>query len=459
MSQKVLQTPELVFRIGWFVPLWSSKDFFPKDLISCIKVCRLWRDMLTPLLWMVHIDYDSEFPEAVAHANRQHIRYLTHNGFDPSIKALQVTQLKGLSLELYYFCRPEVISLLEKNPALISLEVILSSFEESGLVDIAPALLKMTALRCLSLFGNAYMKPDVMRSVLDNNQRLESLTLQIPIDTDTAFGDLRLCLGIKKLCFLLNPTKPTWLFSILQHCPNVEMLTIMGNPDRDMDLQKSNIVSLSKILREYCPKVNQLTLQGYDHRNSSTLSTGDYLILIQATSNLVQLEMSMDDFSTVVCDALLHGSAHSLEVLNLYIHGESTAAESIVSAGKILSSCPKLEHLKLVIREYSECLEKMDKALTVQQPWICSHLKTIVLTPASFQSFSCPASCQFTLDGTCTIEMACEAEIWKQGWKNLNPYYGFPHIPPTLQKHRAALLTAASTLQFVNTIDLGFSRY
>ncbi|KAF9415979.1 hypothetical protein BGZ94_010347 [Podila epigama] len=457
MSQQVLQTPEMVLHIGWFVPLWFSNRFRPKDLISCITVCRLWRDLLTPLLWMVYDDSlfrVMNIPEMTAHDNSQHIRYIRLFGLIRR-EIPRVSQLRGLHLGAFDSWHRDVVYLLQTNPALVSLNVTQLSFSKSGLVAITPALLKMTALRHLCLGGECRLKPDILRSILDNNQGLESLSLNVHYDTVLDFDDWSLYIGIKNLCVRFHPARPTWLFSLLQHCPNVETLYILEFC-WDLRHRKSNIVWLSKILHEHCPKVKGLR---FWESGSSTLSMEYYLTFIQATNNLVQIEMSMGDFSTVICDALLRGSAHSLEVLHLYIHGRSTAAESFVSAGRILSSCPKLEHLLLVIDGHPGYSEATDKALFAR-PWIGSNLKTFTLKPKFYESYTDSASCQHeTIEDACSIEIAYEAEIQKQGWRNLNPRYEFPHVSWTRRQHRAALLTAVSALQHVNTVDLGFCRF
>ncbi|KAF9415980.1 hypothetical protein BGZ94_010348 [Podila epigama] len=199
MSQKVLHTPELVIHIGQFVSLWQSNSFHPKDLISCIKVCRLWRDAMTPLLWMVYDDKFSTIPESAVHANSQHIR--------------------------------------------------------SGMTTITPVLLKMTSLRCLSLCGSSFVRPDVLRSILDNNQCLESLTLDVFRVADPDFDDWRLYLSIKALCFQFYRIKPTWLFRLLEHCPNVKTLSMNEDPSYDSSPQWPTAPLLSMILQEFCKKV------------------------------------------------------------------------------------------------------------------------------------------------------------------------------------------------------------
>lgn len=87
----------LVHRVGQMLPLWdypqkgAPKDAFqPRDLLSSIKVCRLWSATLTPLLWTIYddafmlchsvTDYSFDggghvcnMPEEIFHAHSRHI--------------------------------------------------------------------------------------------------------------------------------------------------------------------------------------------------------------------------------------------------------------------------------------------------------------------------------------------------------------------------------------------------
>ncbi|KAF9428257.1 hypothetical protein BGZ94_002965 [Podila epigama] len=185
----------------------------------------------------------------------------------------------------------------------------------------------------------------------------------------------------------------------------------------------------------------------------------DYLNVIQATSNLVQLRLPMNSFSTVMCDALLHGSAHSLEVLFLDIRGESSAQESIVSAGRILSSCPKLQHLQLAFDSYPTYSDGLEKPLTAQ-PWICSNLKTITMITNQLFSAFCMSSCECkTSEEARTIGVACDTEIQKQGWEVVDYQYKDRHVPWECKRDRLVLFTAASALPHVNKVSLGDQIY
>lgn len=64
MRDSPVNLPELIYRIGRFVPLWKDMrpdhyqySFDPKHLLACIQLNQTWRRTLTPLLWTVY-DYN-----------------------------------------------------------------------------------------------------------------------------------------------------------------------------------------------------------------------------------------------------------------------------------------------------------------------------------------------------------------------------------------------------------------
>ncbi|KAF9425453.1 hypothetical protein BGZ94_007507, partial [Podila epigama] len=376
-SEVVLQTPELLFRIGWFMPLWKHNRIQPKNLVSCIKVCRFWRDVLTPLLWMVYDDTHDCIPAEIIHANREHIRYLDHSA--SSGQSLpQVTQLKGLYLKLLSTDLPQHVALLEANPGLRSLHL----RQISDGPEFSPSLFKpLTALQYLCLIGRDNgLSSSILKSILDSNQRLESLSLEFISALDPDFNDWGVYPGMKKVRFRDTTSTFHCYFRLLQGCTNLEML-VMNESWMDPYDRRPRYALLSRILQEYCRKVKVLWYhQLYENIPDNVLSTRDCLNVIQATSNLVQLRLAMNSFSAVICDTLLHGSAHSIEALFLDIESKSSGPESFVSAGRVLSSCPKLQHLHLSFEYYPKCSVDLEKPLFAQ-PWVCNNLKTITLKP------------------------------------------------------------------------------
>ncbi|KAF9428998.1 hypothetical protein BGZ94_000179 [Podila epigama] len=454
VSEIVLQTPELVFRIGWFVPLWKRGWLYPKDLVSCIKVCRLWRDVLTPLLWMVYDDSRLHIPDEAIRANRKHVRYLKLiKSYGQSFS--QVCQLKGLYLEFDPLSTFEEFTLLEANPGLLSLEL-----KQATVRPCFPAALfkPLTSLQSLRLYGGS-IPLAALKSILDSNQLLVSLFLEFTSTLDPDFDGWCIYPTIKRIRFRYNPSKSTWYFRLLQSCTNLEELAV--TEIRHFRCVRQPIFALlSRILQEHCRKLKVLWyFEQYTDIPDNMLTTKDYLNVIQATRNLVQLRLSLNGFSTLLCDALLHGSAHSLEVLFLDIQNASSDQESIASAGRVLSSCPKLQHLQVFFRCYPKYSDDLEKPL-IAQPWICNNLRTITLTAKRCLSTICEASCECkTSEEACTIGVACDAEIQRQGWRIVDRLYNSRHIPWKLKEHRGVLLTAASALPHVNKVHLGSQHY
>ncbi|KAF9405415.1 hypothetical protein BGZ94_003561 [Podila epigama] len=370
------------------------------------------------------------------------------------------TQLKGLELHLFERHPNEHLELLEANPGLSSLSLCMDSDRLSVPMDDFITLLKpLTALQSLALGGDLPLQPATLKKVLDRNQRLESLYLIGFTGTGPDFDDWSIYSSIRKVHFHCHLTTSTCIFRLLQHCPKVEALTVYIACTFSMRDGEVQIAFLVKVLQEHCRKVKVLTLGETFHGNAVAIATMDCFKVIQSTHNLVKLRILTDDFSLTLCDALLHGSSHSLEVLFLDVRGNLAKKDSIVSVGKVLSSCPNLRHFHVVFQRYPGYSGKTDKALA-NRPWVCKRLETITLkSRRSDVLMECPSICKGKVsEFNCSIEAACAVDIRSQGWRRRDPYEGH-HVPMTRQKHRAALLTAASALQHVHTIDLGFCVY
>ncbi|KAF9427247.1 hypothetical protein BGZ94_005229 [Podila epigama] len=406
---------------------------------------------------MVHTNPGRCIPDEIIQSNRKHIRYLSHSRlFGRDIP--QATQLKELSLELSGTATlHQEIALLEANPGLRSLHLL----QKINSPDLSPSLFKpLTALQYLNLGGiNKGFSPELLKSILDSNQHLGTLILNYNSTLETDFDDWCVYPNIKIVHFRYNTSNFSWYFHLLQRCANLEVLALNEVRQHQCD-RRPQFALLSRILQDHCQKVKILRYdERYDEMPADMLTTKDYLNVIKATSNLVRLRLSMNSFSTVLCDALLHGSIHSLESLSLDIQGEFSYQESIVSAGRVLSSCPELQRLQLLFEYYPLYSNDTEKPLAAQ-PWICNNLKTIALKPRRRIYTSCESSCECkTSEEARTIGVACDAEIQKQGWKYAYLRYKDHHIPWRLKENRVVLLSAASALPHVAMVHLGHEQY
>lgn len=167
MNTQPLDLAEIVHRVGSFVPCWTidakghdTFNFQPQDLIACIKVCRLWRSALTPLLWQVFHEWPMSkrgVPEETLRAQSTHFRYAQLSHHRPSFD-LQATLLRGLKLPPDTLMPKE--DLIISNQRLTQLEF---SFGPKDQYDrLIPALESLTLLQHVVLKGLS----------LDNNHNL-----------------------------------------------------------------------------------------------------------------------------------------------------------------------------------------------------------------------------------------------------------------------------------------------
>ncbi|KAF9094318.1 hypothetical protein BGX27_001475 [Mortierella sp. AM989] len=80
-----LDIPEILHRIGQFLPLWLFADqeykpqFIPKTLIRCISVSRNWYNVMSPILWYLYDDTLMRIvPREAVHRNAHFIKVLNH---------------------------------------------------------------------------------------------------------------------------------------------------------------------------------------------------------------------------------------------------------------------------------------------------------------------------------------------------------------------------------------------
>ncbi|KAF9347481.1 hypothetical protein BGX26_001032 [Mortierella sp. AD094] len=80
-----LDIPEILHRIGQFLPLWIYSDhgykpqFVPKTLVRCASVSRHWHNVMSPILWYLYDDtLMNTVPREVVHRNAHFIKVLNH---------------------------------------------------------------------------------------------------------------------------------------------------------------------------------------------------------------------------------------------------------------------------------------------------------------------------------------------------------------------------------------------
>ncbi|KAG0325088.1 hypothetical protein BG004_003298 [Podila humilis] len=77
-----LEIPEILARVGHFIPQWTTHiacRFSPRQILQCTQVCRLWYNVLYPLVWQAFDDSIMQYiPIGVIRLNANWIRVLDH---------------------------------------------------------------------------------------------------------------------------------------------------------------------------------------------------------------------------------------------------------------------------------------------------------------------------------------------------------------------------------------------
>ncbi|KAF8980623.1 hypothetical protein BGZ46_003936 [Entomortierella lignicola] len=80
-----LDIPEILHRVGQFLPLWIYSDqgykpqFIPETLVRCTRVSRRWYNVMSPILWYLYDDIlMGTVPRQVVHRNAHFIKILNH---------------------------------------------------------------------------------------------------------------------------------------------------------------------------------------------------------------------------------------------------------------------------------------------------------------------------------------------------------------------------------------------
>lgn len=134
-----LNIPEILSLIASFVPPWEvlstgALKFQPRNLLSCMLVCKHWRQVMFPHLWAVYSDgHMDKVPTNLLHINSPYFRYfcqddcrcafikLRHtNSLGQRQPLLRCTALKSFILSSC--CWPDQLALIRANLGIVSLD-------------------------------------------------------------------------------------------------------------------------------------------------------------------------------------------------------------------------------------------------------------------------------------------------------------------------------------------------
>ncbi|KAI8603118.1 hypothetical protein EDD21DRAFT_369990, partial [Dissophora ornata] len=417
-----LDIPEILLRVGQFIPLWIPKDpissvgnvkysFRPRDLLAAVAVNRTFHRTLTPLLWVVCTDYivllnvidilegGNSAPFELLLSCSHHFRFLEIS-FQSIGNDIRLSRNVGRDVGVDLISANKRLTLLSwEFPILASgtmqgkeyvalgglkkLKVLqlrnwavdLDRFLAAVLAPIA------VALEELSLFNvGGFTLHRAMVGIATSDTRSVHAPFTTAITTTTLpklktllFGRLR-GMGYRD-CGIDNEA-----LELIRICPNLETLIIQ--PD-----YRCNTEKIGRYLRDHCPKLSAIRCvnghtffdrgvamdsEGYGcvpPSSSKSLSTIDSTK--PEGQGLRVFEMGLGWLNSTLTGALM---AHSdcLETLIL------DKVENFNNACQLLSQCRHLQ--KFGLYNYQITLSPDDGMLLFQEPWACRGLKSLVLS-------------------------------------------------------------------------------
>ncbi|KAF9126983.1 hypothetical protein BGW39_006198 [Mortierella sp. 14UC] len=388
MAAKVLSLPEIVFRIGMWIPVWitpkerdstqkSTHIFRPKDLVAAIAVNRLFHITLTPLLWTVYTKAainpngfiynapskdpsphphprpmrpENQLTLATLNANCSHIRYLELDAahgyfrFHPAMFQFQnCTRLRELKLPSF---KLQMLELQEWRLDALHLARILDN--------------NCNTLQRLDLIAITLIQGVAMKSTWNGPQdsALAGLEKQKRTEAEKWTIGRPLVLPNLKTLYLA----PYWEFTVgqlvadlLGAMPALETLHVQPEPGLDMlPLSQALLV----LMTSKSEQVVQIT----------------NLLEACVPGNLTHLRVSvalLDDALT----ATLLAYMGTLETLDITL--ASDADTGMKNLARVLEQCPRLKRFSLQNYRFWQPAQEAARILEAFKP---DHLESLTLT-------------------------------------------------------------------------------
>lgn len=381
-----MNLPEIIQRIGWFLPLWEPTEvqgnsfvLYPQDLVACARVCHTWRRTLLPLLGRV---YDGEEMERwnTAWPNYlfPHCR-LARLNTTTLLEHPHLTQLTELEV-CTTTSHAQAIQVLHSNVHLQRLSWSIPDTRDMNTVshtDVITALESLSSLRSLTL-DSFHWCFDRFAHVISRNAELTSLTMSHCRGLEDIEKNLFMN-NVKELYLDCAWRVNAGLLDLIWESPNLESL--MVRLDRDCPL-----VELCEILQERCPKVTALkcTRLGREEEEaqSGSIVRDQIAMLVESIKCLNSLELNVYELSDDICSGFLDIRANDLERVEIVVHRDSK--ESLASASRILTSCPGLRSFSITRQcsdpfWYDSTWSFGVVSALFEKVWVCAGLESLII--------------------------------------------------------------------------------
>ncbi|KAI9234642.1 hypothetical protein MVEG_12273 [Podila verticillata NRRL 6337] len=384
MNTSVLDNPDLLPIVARYIPLWvapnfrtmlSGPVFSPKPLINCIKVCRLWQQIMTPILWEMY-NYEAmlrcNIPPEVIEAQSHHFRFVHIAGPDPIPQLLKARRVRRLVLSKSENLETFLDLIINNGDSLTTLEWHLPDSGDTALKKeaIQYALEKLTKLESLSLTHWSHCSVGQIARIAKNNPGLKKLSFTFSKNLAQTPGT-HPPLNVTELNLDGQWEDNPGFVQLLQLCPKLESIKFWAT-------STIPAAAVSKNLREYCPKLT--SIRSLNSIMPTTIGGSpdedDVVEIVRAATGLVHFEFPMDDLTSDITKALLDLHAETLETMRLYLDGGDPL--SLTNINVILTECSNLAILAVENEQDEWSPEDAENLLA--DPWNCPKLKFLQVT-------------------------------------------------------------------------------
>ncbi|KAF8934655.1 hypothetical protein BGZ47_010273 [Haplosporangium gracile] len=359
-----LELPEIITRVGHFLPLWSQERalgtgrlklvFLPHTFYTCTLVSKCWHDTLVPLLWSY---YDAEAMEIVPiptlTRNSIHFRtFCQHRSYGRSSPTFfgnnnrdggggGCTRLTNATLN------PDTIEELGETRHMVRNNGGLRSLEWHGPTGSTPLSVDdFRGLKKVERLNLSRWKVDGGRlwgilGVLAGSLKVLEIGWLTGADDDDD-GDGQMATIMLPLLESYRSSDPSYgpdPAEFVKRCPNLVRSDLSLDTDKGYCKDDKDVSRLSDSLRTHCPKLRALTIKG-------SITPDQKAILIRSctsipNSSLLELVIDVHSMGKDLMDSIsLH--APTLETLGILttIEDEAIKMRSLL---QLPVQCPRLE--------------------------------------------------------------------------------------------------------------------
>ncbi|KAF9909412.1 hypothetical protein EC991_008551 [Linnemannia zychae] len=427
--QSPLDIPEILIRIGQFLPLWSGEgfrlEFDPCPLLRCCLVSRAFRQALLPTLWYLYDGYRMRnIPPSILSRYSPYFRIITSTGpFKGPFQCKNLTELNTVYGQEWsralLVSNPGLKRLVWGGPFSRRIETLEQQQEWQQELKVLMGLENLDEIRMSGfslgegifvklLRNNASSLSNLAMTTVAGVTSIEGLELPHLTELQVTFGcaespallDLvRCCPRLQRLSLLGSKTRASAAFVPPHHQQHQQIQQLhAGEHSQELD---SEVVRLAQNITECCPELTHIkftttsTTGGAQtnavFRNQSFLQGPELALIANACRRLEGFTAELATLDLALTSALMAHSS-TLRSLSLTFHETDLEAARIVDRTREMNSLRRLKASLSRLQDlHLDWAGRLSANITLAGVTATTGRSTTVLsTPASVPAMTLP---------------------------------------------------------------------